>query len=110
MAEGWQYNVEELRGRPLGRVLVRMGKLKRDQVHEALDIQREKGGPLGRILTDLGYIDEPTLTFALAFQAGMEYVDLEKLDIPEEVIKRSPPRWPTPTRSSRWTTTSGARA
>jgi len=67
-----------------------MGKLKRDQVHEALEIQREKGGPLGRILMDLGYIDEPTLTFALAFQAGMEYVDLDKLDIPEEVIKQVP--------------------
>ena len=90
MAEGWHYNVDELRGRPLGRVLVRMGKLKRDQVHEALEIQREKGGPLGRILMDLGYIDEPTLTFALAFQAGMEYVDLDKLDIPEEVIKQVP--------------------
>ena len=90
MAEGWHHNVDELRGRPLGRVLVRMGKLKRDQVHEALEIQKEKGGPLGQILIDLGYIDEATLTFALAFQAGMEYVDLEKLDIPEDVIKQIP--------------------
>jgi len=83
-------SVAELRGRPLGRVLVKMGKVTRPQVHEALEIQREKGGPLGQILMDLGYIDESTLTFALAFQAGMEYVDLDRMDIPEEVIKQVP--------------------
>ena len=90
MAIGWDYNVDELRGRPLGRVLVKMGKLTRERVHEALDIQKQKGGPLGQILIDLGHIDEKTLGFALAFQAGMEYVDLDKLDIPENVIKQVP--------------------
>ena len=80
-------NVDELRGRPIGRVLVKMGKLTRDQVHEALGIQRDKGGPLGQILIDLGYIDENTLVFALAFQVGMQFVDIDKLEIPEEVIK-----------------------
>ena len=83
-------NVGELRGRPIGRVLVKMGRLTRDQVHEALGIQKEKGGPIGRILIDLGYIDENALTFALAFQAGMEFVDLEKFDVPDDVIKQIP--------------------
>jgi len=85
-----EIKVSELRGRPIGRVLVKMGQVTREQVHEGLEIQREKGGPLGQILIDLGYIDESTLTFALAFQAGMEYVDLEKMDIPEEVIRAIP--------------------
>ncbi len=85
-------SVAELRGRRLGRVLVKMGKVTRPQVHEGLEIQREKGGPLGQILVDLGYIDESTLTFALAFQAGMEYVDLDKMDIPDEVVKQVPPQ------------------
>ncbi len=90
MAEGMDYKVEELRSRPIGRVLVKMGKLDRKQVHEALDIQKERGGPLGQILIDLGYVQETDLTFALAFQAGMEYVDLDKMDIPESVIKQIP--------------------
>jgi len=85
-----KYNVQELRGRPLGRVLVKMGKVSRDQVHEALDVQKEKGGPLGQILVDLSYIDEKTRTLALAFQAGMEYVDLKGMDIPDGVIKLIP--------------------
>jgi type IV pilus assembly protein PilB len=72
-------NIAELRGRPLGRVLVKMDKLSRDQVR-----------PIGEILKDLGYIDESALTLALAFQAGMEFVDLEKFDVPDDVVKQIP--------------------
>jgi len=85
-----QYDMEQLRGRPLGRVLIKMRKITREQVHEALEIQKDKGGPIGQILLDLGYIDEDDLTLSLAFQAGMEFVDLEKMDIPEDVIKLIP--------------------
>jgi len=85
-----EYDVQQLRGRPLGRVLVKMHKITREQVREALDIQKDKGGPIGQILLDLGYIDEDDLTLALAFQTGMEYVDLEKIDIPEDVVKLIP--------------------
>ena len=85
-----EINVSELQGRPIGRVLVKMGRITREKVHEALEIQREKGGPLGQILIDLGYIEDNTLTFGLAFQAGMEYVDLDRQDIDEYVIKQIP--------------------
>jgi len=81
-------DVGELRGRPLGRVLVKMGKITRKQVHEALAIQKDKGGLLGQILVDLGYIEEQARSLALAFQAGMEFVDLTTLDVPENVIKQ----------------------
>jgi len=81
-------DIAELRGRPLGRVLVKMGKVDRKQVHEALAIQKDKGGLIGQILVDLGYIDDSTRALGLAFQAGMEYVDLTEIDIPEHVIKQ----------------------
>jgi len=83
-------DVEQLRGRPLGRVLVKMGKIKREQVHEALDVQKEQGGPLGQILIDLGHVDQSTVSLALAFQVGMEYVDLSAIDIDPKVIKQIP--------------------
>ena len=83
-------DVSELRGRPLGRVLVKMGQITRDQVHEALAVQKEKGGPIGQILVDLGYIDDRSRSLALAFQAGMEFVDLTSMDIPEDVIRQVP--------------------
>jgi len=83
-------NVDELRSRQLGRVLVKMGRVTRQQVHEGLDIQKKSGGLIGQILVDLGYVDAQTRDLALAYQAGMEYVDLKNLEIPEDVIKLIP--------------------
>ena len=33
--------IEQLKGRPLGRVLIKMRQIKREQVHQALKIQKE---------------------------------------------------------------------
>ncbi|HOF18683.1 MAG TPA: ATPase, T2SS/T4P/T4SS family, partial [Phycisphaerae bacterium] len=88
-------NVSELRGRPLGRVLVKMGKVTREQVHEALQVQKEKGGPIGQILIELGYIDQKTCNMALGFQAGMEYVDLKRAEIQPEVLHLIPAQMAT---------------
>src|SRR5688572_4882621 len=40
--------IDQLQGRPIGRVLTKMGKVNREQVVEALDFQKRKGGALGR--------------------------------------------------------------
>jgi len=85
-----QVDVSELRGLRLGRILVKMGKITREQVHEALDVQKESGGPLGQILIDLGYIDEKTRTLSLAYQVGMEYVELQSLEVPADVVEKIP--------------------
>src|SRR5690348_11839929 len=69
--------IDQLQGRPIGRVLTKMGKVNREQVVEALDFQKRKGGALGRILIDLGYIKETDLNIALAAQKGYEFVSLE---------------------------------
>jgi len=78
--------VEQLRGRQLGRTLMKMGKLRRPQVEEALEIQKEQRGPIGAILVELGYITEDDLNLALAAQMGMGSVDLSKVDVPDDVI------------------------
>ncbi len=82
--------VSQLRGRPLGRVLIKMGKVTRTQVHDALEIQKQKGGPIGQILVELGYITEDDLHLSLAAQVGMEPVDLSDIDIPAEVVALIP--------------------
>ena len=82
--------LDQLRGRPIGRILVKMGVATREQVHEAQEVQQDKGGPLGQILVDLGHIEPKTLQLALAYQAGMEYIDLSAYDVPEEVIRQVP--------------------
>ena len=85
-------DVAALRGRPLGRVLVKMGLITRDQVHEALDVQKQKGGPVGQILIDLDYITDDMRTMALAHQMGMEGVDLGEIEIDHETIALIPPQ------------------
>src|SRR5689334_10423656 len=82
--------IDQLQGRPLGRVLTKMGKVTREQVVEALNFQKSKGGALGRILIDLGYVKEVDVNFALAAQLGYEFVNLEGKNITPEMIKAVP--------------------
>jgi type IV pilus assembly protein PilB len=88
--------IDQLKGRPLGRVLIKMGRLTREQVHQALDVQqkqqKEKGNrtPIGQILVDLGMISDKDRNLALAAQAGYEMYDLDGRDIPKDVIDRVP--------------------
>ena len=80
--------ISQLKGRPLGRVLIKMGKLTRDKVHQALKVQKESATavPIGKVLVNLGYVTEEAVNLALAFQLGMSYVDLDKIDVPEDVV------------------------
>jgi type IV pilus assembly protein PilB len=82
--------IDQLQGRPIGRVLTKMQKVTREQVVEALTFQKSKGGALGRILIDLGYIKELDLNTALAAQRGYELVNLDGVMIPPEAIAAVP--------------------
>ncbi|MEM8874000.1 MAG: ATPase, T2SS/T4P/T4SS family [Planctomycetota bacterium] len=82
--------IDQLKGRPIGRVLTKMGKVKREQVVEALNFQKQKGGALGQILRDFDYISEADLNIALAAQQGYELLDLRGMEIPPEAIKAVP--------------------
>jgi len=84
--------ISELKGRPIGRVLTKMGKVTREQVVEALEFQKSKGGVLGRILIDLGYVKESDLNVGLAAQRGYEIVSLESRTIEADAIAAVPPQ------------------
>jgi type IV pilus assembly protein PilB len=80
----------ELKNRKLGRVLTNMGKVTREQVHEALGIQKQRKAPIGQLLVELGYVTERDVEEALAGQAGMGFVDLSDREIAEETINAIP--------------------
>jgi len=87
--------VNQLKGRSIGRILTKMGLLTRDKVHEGLKVQqkrKDKGEnvQLGQIFIELGLIKEHQLRIALAGQRGMEYIELDKINVPDEVIKCVP--------------------
>ncbi|MDH3583133.1 MAG: type II secretion system ATPase GspE [Phycisphaerae bacterium] len=86
-----EVSIDQLRGRKLGRILTKMGKLTRDQVQEALDLQQQQQRlPIGQLLIELGYVGPDEVNQALAAQAGMETLDLEKMQIPSEVVRMLP--------------------
>jgi len=84
--------VEQLRNRPVGRILIKMGVLSRDKVHECLKEQQKRGGEvkLGEILLEKEWVSEDELRMALAAQRGMEYTSIEGMDIPADVIEKVP--------------------
>ena len=53
----------------LGEILVEDAVITKEQLKEALAIQKRDGGLIGIILMNLGYINEPTLVKYLALQA-----------------------------------------
>ena len=61
--------LNELKGRRIGRILTKMGKVTRDQVNEALALQEKNRAPLGQLLVELGYVNHDDVNLALAGQA-----------------------------------------
>ena len=64
---------DQLKGRPIGRVLTKMGKVTREQVIAALVHQRDHGGLLGEIMVKLGFIQPADIPAALTGQRGERY-------------------------------------
>lgn len=84
--ESGKIDIKQLQGRRIGRILVKLGKVNREQVQEALQMQATRRLPIGQILVELGYVVDEDINQALAAQAGMETLDLEARDFPEEII------------------------
>ncbi|HRS28193.1 MAG TPA: type II secretion system ATPase GspE [Phycisphaerae bacterium] len=82
--------ISQLKGRPLGRILIKMGKVTRAQVSEALELQKKKRGPLGQLMIEMGFVDEATVNRALAAQVGMDSITVADIDIDKTVIDLIP--------------------
>lgn len=80
-----------VRERQLGDILVEQGVITPLELDEALQRQRLTGDLLGRVLVSMGLCDEQDIVEALGVQSGMERVDLTKMKIREEVIRKVPP-------------------
>jgi 8-oxoguanine deaminase len=62
----------ELRGRPLGTILLHLGKITREHVTTALERQKCSHGVIGQILHQMGVITESDIEHALEIQAGRD--------------------------------------
>ena len=77
--------------RQLGDIIVEQGIISPLQLDEALQRQRLTGDMLGRILVSMGYCEEQDIIESLAIQRGMERVNVTKIKIDQEIIRKIPP-------------------
>ena len=81
----------ERRKKLIGRILKDMDLVTESQIQEALAIQKDQGGAIGSILIDLNYITPDELSMGLAEQYGMQSVDLEDFEVPQEALEMVSP-------------------
>ena len=83
-------DLAEMKGRKLGRILTKLGKASREQVHEALAIQKTKPDKIGVLLVGLGYCKAADVDEGMAAQGGLGYMDLAGLEVPAEAREAIP--------------------
>jgi len=69
---------------------VERGVIARNQLEEALRVQKEKGGLIGEVIVSLGYTKEEEIAYALSLQYGFPYLPLQNYDIPKELLETVP--------------------
>ena len=78
------------RPKRLGDILIAAGLITQEQLEEALAKQKGSGKRLGQVLQDEGYITELEMIEALQMQLGIEFIDLNKINIPTELAQVVP--------------------
>jgi type IV pilus assembly protein PilB len=76
--------------RHLGEILYKAGLVEKQSLLNAIKTSKTSKKRLGQVLLESKLVDEETLTKAIAKQFGLEYVNLDKITIPPEVIKLVP--------------------
>ncbi len=74
--------------RLLGQILKARGVLREGQIQEALAAQRKQGGLIGQHLVALRHCTHADVASALAEQAGLESIDLERVRPSQEALER----------------------
>lgn len=72
---------------PLGTLLLKDNKLKKEDLKKVLVAQGETGKKLGKLLVDLGFSSEQEIAKSLGKQMGLPYVDLDsvKIELPSDI-------------------------
>ncbi|MFZ2956686.1 MAG: ATPase, T2SS/T4P/T4SS family [Candidatus Ozemobacteraceae bacterium] len=74
----------------IGEALVEMGVVTQEQINLALKKQKELGVRLGKVLVELKMCTEDHIVTVLSQQLEIKIIQLEKIDIPEEILKSIP--------------------
>ena len=84
--------IKKIVNKQLGELLIERGIISRQQLDEALTVQKERGGLIGEVLVELGFAKEEDITQALTAQYGFPYLPLANYEINSEIIDIIPSR------------------
>ena len=76
----------------LGELLMERGLISKQQLGEALALQKDKGGLIGEILVDLGFAKEEDIAKTLTAQYGFPYLPLSNYEVDNQIINIIPGR------------------
>lgn len=74
----------------IGEILLAADLLSREELRQALEVQRLQGGRLGHILVDAGLVDQDDFADALAAQLGLPRICLEGYQLDPRVTSMLP--------------------
>lgn len=74
----------------LGNILMDIGRITKEQLEYALDLQKKRGDKLCNILVDEGIISQTEIIEILGYQLGIPHVMLDKYYIDQEIVRLVP--------------------
>lgn len=74
----------------IGDLLVQKGIVTEDQIHQALEKQKQTGLKLGRVLIDMGLVEENIFLEFLSTQLDIPFIDLKKFNFDAQLVQRLP--------------------
>ena len=81
----------QLKNRKLGRILTKLGKVTREQVHSALEVRTNNPAnakkKIGEVMLEMGLVTAQDIAVALAGQRGFRFKKLAGLVIPQETLR-----------------------
>lgn len=82
--------MQNLNKKTFGKLLLEAGMVTEEQLNEAIEEQKHSGKKLGEILKEKGFISQEDIIQVLEFQLGIPHLNLERIDIDEEAVKKIP--------------------
>lgn len=80
----------DIGGTKLGRLLVEAKLVTEEQLRKAMDFQKAVGGKLPAVIVKLGFITDDQVTQFIARRQNLRIAELDKVVLPENLIKRVP--------------------
>ncbi|MGH9463293.1 MAG: GspE/PulE family protein, partial [Vicinamibacteria bacterium] len=74
----------------LGEILLREKHITEEQLQQALAEQKRGGFRLGHAVVKLGFVKDETIAAILSRQYGVRYIDLTKVEIDPQVLRKIP--------------------